>query len=193
MVVLRLKVRDSFFKKFAAPKQKSYMCNGLKKHKNVPIKKVAARLKVLNIYLKRFPKPENTSFSSGEMIDIVIGIILDSWCKIVAEAGTESRDMGFEKLITHLEVMEETVPEQKDREGTSKSKRSHGHKNDKGRDNETSIIESTPNNKASNCNSSSSSSSKSCSICRIFGENRSMRRKPTTRRTVSLRTTSPVN
>ena len=61
-----LKVRDSFFMKFVERKQKDYICNGLKKPNGIPMKKVTARLKVLNSYLKCFPKPENISFSTGK-------------------------------------------------------------------------------------------------------------------------------
>ena len=97
--------------KFAARKQKAYIRNRLKKPSGLPMKKVAARLKVLNSYLKRFPKPENTSLSAGEMIDVVIGMIPSAWCKIMAQARIEPREMEFEKLITHLEMLEENAPE----------------------------------------------------------------------------------
>ena len=83
--------------KFAARNHKVYMHNMLKKTKNVPMKRVVARLNVLNSYIKRFPKPENTPFSFGEMIDVVVGMILNSWCKIMAQIGTEPREMEFEK------------------------------------------------------------------------------------------------
>ena len=87
--------------RFTARKQKAYMSNGLKKPSGVLMQKVTARLRVLNSYLKRFPKPESTSFSAGDMIDVVIGMIPSAWCKIMAQAGTEPREMEFEKLITH--------------------------------------------------------------------------------------------
>ena len=51
------------------------MCNGLKNPKSVPMKKVDSKIKVLNFYIKKFPKPEHTTFSSGEMINVVIGMI----------------------------------------------------------------------------------------------------------------------
>ena len=77
---LLLKLQDSFFVKFTARKQKVHMCNGLKNPKSLPMRKVTARLKVLKSYLKRFSKPANTFFSSGETIAMVIGMILNSWC-----------------------------------------------------------------------------------------------------------------
>ena len=60
-----LKVQESFFMKFAARNKKVYICNVLKNSKSISMKKVSARLKGLSSYLKRFPKPENMSFSSG--------------------------------------------------------------------------------------------------------------------------------
>ena len=61
-----LKVQDSLFINFATRKQKAYMRKGLKNLNGVSMKKVAARLEVLNSDLKRFPRPENTSFSAGK-------------------------------------------------------------------------------------------------------------------------------
>ena len=75
--------------KFETREQKAYIPNGLKKPNGVPMQKVTARLKVLNSYLKRFTKPVNTSFSPGKMIDVVIGMIPNSWCKIMAQSKTE--------------------------------------------------------------------------------------------------------
>ena len=74
---------------FAARNQKAYMRNRLKKPTGVPMKKVVIILKVLILYLKRFLKSENTSFSAGEMIDVVLGMTPNAWCKIMAQTGTE--------------------------------------------------------------------------------------------------------
>ena len=74
----------------------------MKSPNDVPIKNVAPRLNVLKLYLKQFPKPENMSFSSGEMIDVVIGINLNSWCKIMAQSRVEPREMEFEKSLRTL-------------------------------------------------------------------------------------------
>ena len=76
------------FVKFVVRNQKAYMRNGFKNPNGVPIKKVAARLKVMNSYLKSFHKHENMSFSAGEIIDVVIGMIPNVWCKIMAQTGT---------------------------------------------------------------------------------------------------------
>ena len=82
------------------------MRNGLRNPKSVSIKKVSTRIKVLNSYPKQLPKPENMSFSSGEMIDVVIEMIPNSWCKNIAQKGTKPREIEFEKLITHVEIHE---------------------------------------------------------------------------------------
>ena len=150
--------------KFASRKKKAYMRNELKDPNGIPMKKVAAKLKVLNLYLKRFLKPGNTSFSAGEMIDVVIGVIPNVWCKIMSQVGTESREMEFDKFITHLEILEETAPEHKDSEGNQDGKRSQS-QNDKGRVNKRFKNGSTSNIKARN---NSSHNGKSCDRCKLF-------------------------
>ena len=90
--------------KFATRKQKCYMHNRLKNPKSIPMKKITTKLKVINSYSKRFPKSENTEFSSGEKIDVVIKIIPNFWCKIMAQTGAEPHEIDFEKLIKNLEI-----------------------------------------------------------------------------------------
>ena len=159
-----LVVRDSLFAKFAARKQKAYMRNGSKNPSGVHMKKVPAWLKVLNSYLKRFPKPENTSFSAGEMIGVIIGMIPSAWCKIMAQAGIESREIDVEKLITHPDMLEKVPLEHKDSEGNQNGKRAHS-QNNKGRGNKRSKNGLTSNIKVGN---NSSHSGKSCDLCKLF-------------------------
>ena len=54
------------------------MSSGLRKANVVPMKKVAARLNILNSYPKQFLKPENASFSAGEIIGVVLGMITNA-------------------------------------------------------------------------------------------------------------------
>ena len=57
------------------------------------------------------------------MIGVVIGMIPNTWYNIMTQAGTDLREMEFEQLITHLEILEETAPEHKDSEGNQEGKR----------------------------------------------------------------------
>ena len=103
------KLKEQFFQKFAARKEKAYMRMGLKKPRDINVKQMSARLRVMNSYLSRFPPPENVSFSTGELIEIVIGMIPHSWVTSMASAGIEPREMGFNELIDHLVTLESTV------------------------------------------------------------------------------------
>ena len=94
--------------------------------------------------------------------------------------------MEFDKIITSLDVLEETSPYHKDYEGYQEGKRSHS-KNDKGRGNKRSTNRSTFNAKARN---DSSHNDNRCDLYKLFkGEDFSMSR---TQNTASLRTTSKV-
>ena len=62
------------------------------------MKKVAATLEVLNSHFKRFTKPDKTSFSTGEMMDVMIGMIPNSWWKTMAQTGTKLREMELTNL-----------------------------------------------------------------------------------------------
>ena len=93
------------------------MHNGSKNLNGVPMKKVAKRLNALNSYLKHFRNPDNTSFSTGDIICVAVRMILNDWCKIIAQARTKPREMEFDKIIAHLKMFEETTLEYKDSEG----------------------------------------------------------------------------
>ena len=86
---------DLFFNKLSVQKHKACTCNGLKRPKNATMEKVSEMRNVLNSYLKRFTKPENTSFSSGKMINVVISTIPNSWYIIMVQVGIELREMDL--------------------------------------------------------------------------------------------------
>ena len=69
------KVCNRFIKNYNARKQKAYMRSNLYKPPQVPVKMMNAKLKVMNAYLPSFPGPENSPFLTGEMIDIILGMI----------------------------------------------------------------------------------------------------------------------
>ena len=86
------KLNTQFFQKFAARKEKAYMRMGLQKPRDISIKQMSSRLRVMNSYLSRFPAPESVSFSTGELIEIVIGMISHNFVTSKVNAGIEPRD-----------------------------------------------------------------------------------------------------
>ena len=82
----------------------------------------------------------------------------------MAQARTEPREMEFEKIITHLEMLEEIDPEHKDSEGNQNDIRAHS-QNDNDRGNNRFKNESTSNNKTGN---NSIHNGKSCNIWEFF-------------------------
>ena len=103
------KLKTQFFQKFAARKEKAYMRMGLQKPRDISIKQMSSRLRVMNSYLSRFPAPENVSFSTGELIEIVIGMIPHNFVTSMVNAGIEPREMGYNELIDHLVNLESTI------------------------------------------------------------------------------------
>ena len=61
-------LREPFFDKLAALKQKSYISNGLIKPQILSVKQMTSRVLVLNSYLTKFPEPEKKDFTAGEII-----------------------------------------------------------------------------------------------------------------------------
>ena len=57
----------------------------------------------MNSYLVNFPSPDNTSFSTGGMIDIALGMIPKD--KMI-ESKVEPRNLIFKELIDHCESLE---------------------------------------------------------------------------------------
>jgi len=63
---------------------------------------------------------------------------------------TNPRETGFDKLITDLDIIEETFLEQKNYEGTSEGKIAHSHKNNKVRGDKKFNIGFIPSTKSGN-------------------------------------------
>ena len=122
-----------FFSEFAARKQKTYMRSNLLKPEKVPVKMMTARLKVMNSYLPSFPSPENTSFSTGEMIDIILSMVPKHWIEMMITAKIEPRSMTVKELVDHLENLElqdeagtASIPKKKKEFKSSARKSSYG-------------------------------------------------------------------
>ena len=75
------KLRDEFSYKFVARKEKAHTKMWLQNPRNISINQISSRLYVVNLYLSRFPAPENIAFSTGELLEIVIGMIPHSLVK----------------------------------------------------------------------------------------------------------------
>ena len=82
------------------------MRSNLQKPSKVPVKMMMARLKVMNSYFPSFPSPENTSFSTGEIIDIILSMIPKHWIEMMITAKIEPRSMTVKELVDHLENLE---------------------------------------------------------------------------------------
>ena len=82
---------------------------GLQKPRDILIKQMSSRLRVMNSYLSWFPAPENVSFSTGELIEMVIGMIPHNFVTSMINAGIEPREMGYNELIDHLVNIEYTI------------------------------------------------------------------------------------
>ena len=106
------KTRQKFIKKYDARKQKAYMRSSLLKPKSLSVDGMSSRLKILNSYLSSFPSPDNTSFSEGEMIEIVLNMLPAVWVNSMTTAGLEPREKSYEDLIEHLEKLESSLPEE---------------------------------------------------------------------------------
>ena len=89
----------------------------------------------MNSYLSRFPPPENVSFSTGELIEIVIGMIPHSWVTSMMSAGIEPREMGYNELIDHLVNLESTVSASSPEDTNHNSKKKRSEKSSKSGEN----------------------------------------------------------
>ena len=81
------KLKNQFFHKLVAQKEKVYMRMGLTKPRDVSIKKMYPILWVMNSYLSRFPAPEIVAFNTVELIDIVIRMTPHSFVTSIENAG----------------------------------------------------------------------------------------------------------
>ena len=156
------KLKEQFFQKFAARKEKAYMRSGLKKPRDITVKQMSARLRVMNSYLSRFPPPENVSFSTGELIEIVIGMIPHSWVTSMMSAGIEPREMGYNELIDHLVNLESTVSASSPEDTNHNSKKKRSEKSSKSGEN------SKSQNKEHESSSSRNKKNKSCLLCKVL-------------------------
>ena len=82
------------------------MQSGIIKPIEVPVHCMASRLRMMNIYLVNLPSPENASFSTGNMIDIVLGMILKKWVDKMIDAKVDHRNLTFNELIDHCANLE---------------------------------------------------------------------------------------
>ena len=82
------------------------MRSGLIKPIEVPVQLMAARLRIMNSYLVHSPCPGNTSFSTGNMINIMLGMIPKKWADKMIEAKVEPRNLTFKELIDHCGNLE---------------------------------------------------------------------------------------
>ena len=141
-----------FFTEFAARKQKSYMRSGLIKPLEVPVQLMASRLRVMNSYLPHFPSPENTSFSTGDMIDIVLGMIPKKWTDKMVSSKIEPRNLSFKELVDYCSNLEAQETLNADEPGHKKKK----HK-------------TSNSNSGSKYKNDSPKEKKGCDLCKLFG------------------------
>ena len=69
------RLKNKFPKLYDARKQKAYVRSGLVKPRIMLVDCISNRLKILNDHLQGFPLSVNRSFSQGELIEIVLGMI----------------------------------------------------------------------------------------------------------------------
>ena len=83
----------------------------------------------------------------------------------MVQSGIEPCEINFDKFITHLRMLVETVPEYKYSEGNQNDKRAHS-QNDNGQGNEKSKIGFNYNNNAEN--NINHNGNKSCDLYKLF-------------------------
>ena len=88
------------------------MRSSLLKPKSLSVDGMSSRLKILNSYLSSFPSPDNTSFSEGEMIEIVLNMLPAVWVNSMTTVCLEPREKSYEDLIEHLEKLESSLPDE---------------------------------------------------------------------------------
>ena len=72
----------------------------------VPVKMMTSQLKVMNSYLPSFPAPDNNPVMTGEMIDVILGMVPKHWVEMMITTKIEPRSMSIKELVDHLENME---------------------------------------------------------------------------------------
>ena len=102
-------MKDKFFQKFTARKEKTYMRMGIQNPRIISMKKMSSRIQVMNLYLSRFSALQNVSFSAGELIEILIGMISYSSITGMINVDIEPREMTYNELIDHLVNLKSTI------------------------------------------------------------------------------------
>ena len=78
----------------------------LVKPENVPVKTMSARLKVMNSYPPQFLSPDNTPFLTGDMINIILGMMPKRWVDKMFTAKFEPMNVSIKELVDHLGNLE---------------------------------------------------------------------------------------
>ena len=122
------RVRDYYFKKYAARYQVAYLRQNLRKPKEVSVRTCATRLQEINNYLLNFPGPDlNTPLAEGEIISILVAMIPSAWHRKMVSINFEPLTKKFIEVIEYLEQLEvldatEKKQAQKKSEAENKSK-----------------------------------------------------------------------
>jgi hypothetical protein len=128
------------------------MRSGIVKPIEVPVQLMSSRLRVMNSYLVHFPSPKNTSFSTGDMIDIILGMIPKKWTDKMISSKVEPRNLTFKELVDYCSNLEAQENLNADESGSKKRK-----------------------HKSSSCSSGSNhkndypKENKGCDLCKLFG------------------------
>ena len=148
------------------------------------MKQMSSRLQIVNLHLNRFPAPENVAFSTGELIEIVIGVILHSFVTSVVNADMEPREIAYNELIGHFFSLESTITTSKPGEQASKTVKF---------DKETQKDDPQKQKSKDNERSDSNSNKNIASSVRRCRENSAIFGKPITLRISNLKTTALKN
>ena len=122
------RLRDYYFKKYAARYQVAYLRQNLRKPKEVSVRTCATRLQEINNYLSNFPGPDlNTPLAEGEIISILVAMIPSAWHRKMVSINFEPLTKKFIEVIEYLEQLEvldatEKKQAQKKSEAENKSK-----------------------------------------------------------------------
>ena len=149
-------MKPQSFQKFAACREKNYVRMGLQKPREISIKQMPPRLRVINSYLSRFSALENIIFSTRELVEIVIGMISYNFVTSMINAGIEPRETSYNELIGHLVNIESTITIIYSKEDNSSKREKDAKKG------------TIPNNGKDRDKERSGSVSKCCILCKAF-------------------------
>ena len=71
----------------------------LVKLENMPVKSMSTRLKVMNSYPPQFLSPNNTPFLTGDVINIILGMMPKQWVDKIVTAKIEPRNLSIKELV----------------------------------------------------------------------------------------------